>query len=221
MSIERDSALTRRTLIRGALGAAFGAAAATIATARNAFAGGDDGRPIVIGDSYPDVRTGTSLRSASLGNSASLMSLSVAARMDSYPTVLEMDAGFGTAINANSHTLKAMNVSVLGRNAAVEAGSKWEAGVIGSGGPLGVRGTGATGVFGVGSTTGVRGSGQTAFVGHGRRRGAVLRGRKAAVRLQPTEKRGHPRSGLRGDLLVDRNGKLWFCRGGSDWVRIA
>lgn len=51
-------------------------------------------------------------------------------------------------------------------------------------------------------------------------RGAVLAGGKAALRLVPDDASGHPDSGYTGDLVVDVQGRLWFCRGGVDWARL-
>ncbi len=31
----------------------------------------------------------------------------------------------------------------------------------------------------------------------------------------------HPKSGNRGDLVTDKDGKLWFCKGGTSWKQIA
>jgi len=31
----------------------------------------------------------------------------------------------------------------------------------------------------------------------------------------------HPEFGRRGDLIVDRNNRLWFCRGEKSWKQLA
>jgi hypothetical protein len=41
------------------------------------------------------------------------------------------------------------------------------------------------------------------------------------VQLVPSTRATHPTSGLRGDLFVDKSGRLWFCRGGSTWKQLA
>ncbi len=75
-----------------------------------------------------------------------------------------------------------------------------------------------TGVFGYAAqdagSIGVRG---TSPLG----RGGVFRGGAAQVRLQPSTSTSHPASGQKGDLYVDSNARLWFCKGGTTWVRLA
>jgi hypothetical protein len=82
---------------------------------------------------------------------------------------------------------------------------------------------GSTGVFGYsGSTlpssvpthTGVYG----AAIGG---RGGAFAGDHAQVRLIPSTASSHPKSGVRGDLFVDKSGRLWFCKGGTSWRLIA
>ncbi len=63
------------------------------------------------------------------------------------------------------------------------------------------------------------GSGVRSFANHGR--GAELKGAKAALRLVPNATTTHPTTGSRGDMYVDRSGRLWYCRGGSKWVQLA
>ncbi len=52
-------------------------------------------------------------------------------------------------------------------------------------------------------------------------RGGLFYGLKAQVRLQPTASASHPHSGQAGDLYVDHNHRLWFCKGGTNWKQIA
>lgn len=69
-----------------------------------------------------------------------------------------------------------------------------------------------TGVAGTSSSgTGVTGKG---------RRGGVFSGSAAAIQLTP-HAGSHPSSGSKGDLFVDHNTHLWFCRGGTTWVKLA
>ena len=51
-------------------------------------------------------------------------------------------------------------------------------------------------------------------------RGAVLIGKKAQLRLQPSSAATHPATGATGDLFVDSTGRLWFCKGSTTWVQI-
>jgi hypothetical protein len=43
----------------------------------------------------------------------------------------------------------------------------------------------------------------------------------AQLRLQPSTLATHPASGAAGDLVVDVNKRLWFCKGGTVWVQLA
>jgi hypothetical protein len=52
-------------------------------------------------------------------------------------------------------------------------------------------------------------------------RGGVFRGPKAQVRLIPSGAATHPTTGVIGDLFLDKNKRLWFCKGGKTWKQIA
>ena len=65
-----------------------------------------------------------------------------------------------------------------------------------------------------GAGTGVRGASVNG-------RGGVFSGAKAAVQLLASGAATHPRSGLRGDLVVDSSGRLWCCRGATSWKQLA
>lgn len=52
-------------------------------------------------------------------------------------------------------------------------------------------------------------------------RGGVFEGAKAQVRLTPSRLASHPAKGLPGDLFVDKSFRLWFCQGGTNWVKVA
>jgi hypothetical protein len=52
-------------------------------------------------------------------------------------------------------------------------------------------------------------------------RGGIFRGKQAQVRLDPSTASSHPHSGSRGDLFVDKSGRLWFCKGGTTWTKLA
>jgi hypothetical protein len=62
-----------------------------------------------------------------------------------------------------------------------------------------------------GSSAGVRASGK---------RGGVFTGSAAAIQLTP-HAGAHPTKGQKGDLFVDHNTHLFFCRGGTNWVKLA
>jgi hypothetical protein len=37
----------------------------------------------------------------------------------------------------------------------------------------------------------------------------------------PSSRSTHPSSGALGDLFLDKSGRLWFCKGGTTWVKLA
>ena len=51
-------------------------------------------------------------------------------------------------------------------------------------------------------------------------RGVVAAGSIAQLRLVPSTA-NHPSSGLKGDLFVDKSGRLWFCKGGATWKQVS
>jgi hypothetical protein len=112
-----------------------------------------------------------------------------------------------------------------GSNTGVAGASTSGKGVTGtSGSNTGVAGasTSAKGVTGMSSSnTGVAGTSSTGngVTGTGKR-GGVFFGSAAAIQLTP-HAGAHPTSGSKGDLFVDHNAHLWFCRGGTDWVKLA
>jgi hypothetical protein len=84
--------------------------------------------------------------------------------------------------------------------------------------------TQGSGVLGTSTTgTGVVGGSEAG-------RGAEFSGQDAQLRLVParrlpsgmvTGRLQRPERGLRGDFFCDGSGRLWFCRGGTRWVRLA
>ena len=51
--------------------------------------------------------------------------------------------------------------------------------------------------------------------------GAVFAGKTAQVQLVPSSAASHPAKGSSGQLFVDRANRLWFCREGTNWQRLA
>ncbi|GEM_PF-6455771 len=49
--------------------------------------------------------------------------------------------------------------------------------------------------------------------------GGYFSGRLAPISLEPAAGQ-HPGTGKAGDLFVDANADLWFCKGGTDWYHI-
>jgi len=89
-------------------------------------------------------------------------------------------------------------------------------------GPNSGQGTGLLGISGI-STLPARSTrtdiGVMGVSAHGR--GGVFTGPVAQVRLTASTATSHPSSGARGDLFVDKSGRLWFCKGGASWKQLA
>ncbi len=64
------------------------------------------------------------------------------------------------------------------------------------------------------SPVGVYGDGSTG-------RGGKFKGDSAQLQLVPSDQATHPANGIRGDLFVDNNGRLWFCSGATTWTQLA
>jgi hypothetical protein len=75
-----------------------------------------------------------------------------------------------------------------------------------------------TGVYGYAgqdaTAVGVRGASPTG-------RGGLFSGKRAQLRLIPSTATTHPSSGIVGDLFLDKNKRLWFCKGGTTWKQLA
>lgn len=55
---------------------------------------------------------------------------------------------------------------------------------------------------------------------HGR--GGIFAGGAAQIQLMPTATNSsHPTTGQAGDFYVDASNSLWFCKGGTKWVKLA
>jgi hypothetical protein len=52
-------------------------------------------------------------------------------------------------------------------------------------------------------------------------RGGVFIGDRAQAQLVASSASTHPATGLRGDLFVDKAGRLWFCKSGRTWKQLA
>jgi len=85
--------------------------------------------------------------------------------------------------------------------------------------------TSSAGIFGTSATgAGVRahgGSGPGVLAQSDSGRGGVFAGAKAQLLLLPSGAASHPAKGDRGDLFVDKTGRLWFCKGGTHWKQLA
>jgi hypothetical protein len=101
--------------------------------------------------------------------------------------------------------------------------TRYGTGVMGFSGSDGLppKGLPNTGVYGIG--IGGRGGvfqGIIGVTGIGGGRGGVFNGGSAQVRLIPSTKSKPPAKGLPGDLFVDSAFRLWFCKGGPNWVKV-
>jgi hypothetical protein len=111
------------------------------------------------------------------------------------------------------HTTGASAAAIVGHAYTSTTGV---AGISGPGGdpalPLntGFYGTATGGAM----AAGVRGESTTG-------RGGVFKGNVAQLRLFPSTATTHPTSGALGDLFLDKNKRLWFCKGGTAWKQLA
>jgi hypothetical protein len=200
MAIDTTSPTTRRALLFGAAGALVAAVAGTFARAQPVAAHDGDDVQIEVINSTMD--TTTVWNKAADGSA------------------FEGDAtGSGTGIQGQSES----GTGVLGISSTgtgVEGIGQDLYGVWGSStSNYGVLGdsTSSTGVFG--RTFKPSESGVYGYSDFGR--GGRFYGKKAQVRLDPSALATHPASGLAGDLFVDGAHRLWFCKGGSTWVKLA
>jgi len=66
------------------------------------------------------------------------------------------------------------------------------------------------------------GSGTGISVSSASGRGGEFSGLQAQLRLMPgSGAQTHPATGKRGDLFVDGKGRLWYCRGKTNWKQLA
>jgi hypothetical protein len=217
-------------LLAGIGGLAGAAVAGGLARAEHLLSSARDGRPVTVGASYDDVRSETTFRAASADT-----------------TVLSFhgeDGGaFRHSVEVGPDGIRAERRGHWSRESVVIDGTVRATGggaeataagpmIVGQGDSMGVygvaradgpgvRGRGLIGVEGVGST-GVRAIGEGGpGISAAGSRGGVLAGDVAQLRLQPAASMSHPALGETGDLFVDASGRLWFCRGGPDWHRVA
>jgi hypothetical protein len=196
MAIDITSPRTRRAILMGALGGTIAAVAAAVGGTSSVTA--TDGDPVLVGQTY------------------------------TASTVTEIDVtGGATAFSASSDSwIGVYGHSNSGRG--VDGESTSGIGVYGGGDSgFGVHGDSISnrGVFGTSiSSDGVHG---LSISGVGVRgtssagRGGQFSGKKAQLRLLPSGATTHPTTGALGDLFLDKSGRLWFCKGGTTWVKLA
>jgi hypothetical protein len=130
----------------------------------------------------------------SASNTAGTVGLALAASGSNGSDAIHASSDKGSAVVAASTTGRGV-LATSHSNAAVSGGSATGVGVAGTSG----------------SGAGVTGKGHI---------GGLFNGTVANLRLTP-QAGAHPASGSKGDLFVDHNAHLWFCRGGTSWVRLA
>jgi hypothetical protein len=180
------------------------------------LAAGSDGETVTVGNEYPDVRSSTRFGwSAGQGEEPGFGFVSDHGGYTEATTV----RGSGVSIDYVSDLSGIYRTVELGPVIRVVSGRKFP-------GPAAIvaRGSARSAIVGVAEGTGVQGSGDTGMRGIGGSvagRGGVFSGGGSQVRLIPARSATHPDSGKAGDLFVDRNKRLWFCKGGAAWVKIA
>ena len=120
----------------------------------------------------------------------------------------------------NNNTNGASDISqALNCFSAQADGLASSAGLGGGNGVLGFASNKAkAGVRGENGAAGVGVAGKATSAGG---RGGTFQGAAAAIQLVPSAQANHPKTGRRGDLVVDSTGRLWFCKGGTTWRQLA
>jgi hypothetical protein len=135
------------------------------------------------------------------------------------------DHNSGLPIALFGETSSSIGVGALGNNYATSGNAQGVQGTSDS--PRGWANTGwarhgGTGVIGVsGSFPYSSVPARTGVFGESPDRGGVFVGGKSQVRLVPSSAATHPSTGLAGDLFMDKSHRLWVCKGGSTWVKLA
>ena len=217
-----QSRTTRRNLLRRGGVVAASVAGLTLLDQRRAEA--QTGTNFILGDPN-DASSTTQLHVASAGTTLNPLFRIDGSGLSGTSTAMIVDGpgslrGIALQVNGNAggtgiitsaadgpQGTIGLALAASGSNGAdaIHAASDKGKGVTGtSSSNTGVAGTSATG-------TGVTGKGK---------RGGVFSGTAAGIQLTP-QAGSHPASGSKGDLFVDHNTHLWFCRGGTTWVRLA
>ena len=213
MALDSTTPRTRRAILAGALGAA--AAVGIDAVARPAPAEAVVAYVQLGGNSAANTATSTTQISNSTADDNAFEAyatgggMGVYAASDSWIGVFG-DSGSGIGVAGTSGA--ADKAAVSGHSSGDSTGVF---GISGVGSPAAVA---KSGVYGYASqdyaSVGVRGASTTG-------RGGLFKGKAAQLRLFPSSASGHPVSGQLGDLFVDKNKRLWFCKGGTTWTQLA
>jgi hypothetical protein len=194
--------VSRRRLLRTAVGVAAAAGAATVALERPDLASANTGDNVIAGEATL-ANSGTQLKwNGSSGFTGVLLLGNDTGFVDSgslYPAAAGGWAGGGAAGVPNGvygFTQDTNGNGVVGVN---NAGSANGCGVLGtakSAAAVAVKGDGGSG------------------------RGVVASGDTAQVQLIPGSGATHPASGAAGDIYVDSTARAWFCQGGTSWIQL-
>jgi hypothetical protein len=206
MAIETRALISRRGLLAAVVGGAAAALAGVASRAERAFAAGSDGETVVVGGSYPDVRTATTLsRAVDVGDP--ILSLGTSNSADANTTELGPS---GVVVRFQGSFTGRSVSSLRPGHLRLSAVERFEPDARTDITPDAV------------TTPRVRAIARdgVAIMGDGPR-GGLFGGDQAQIRLRPSKRATHPPTGRSGDLFVDSSGRLWFCRGGSDWARLA
>ena len=219
MTVDVTTLRTRRSLLAAALGAVGAFAAGAIARPDRVSA--HDADDIRLGGNTLQDETGvTAIRN--LASDTGGMSVDAAGGGYGLAATYRGPGPTGFAIQGFSY----QTTGVEGyANASGQTGVRGRA--RGGTGVLGFSGAASatlpavhpkTGVFGVASqdasAIGVLGQSATG-------RGGVFSGKVAHLRLPPSSAATHPHAGQPGDVFVDSSYRLWFCKGGASWVKLA
>jgi hypothetical protein len=188
----------------GVAGGLTGALTATLAHTHRVLGvapdGVDDGNPWHVG-TLADTQATTSLRNNDTDAT--------------YPPVMRITNATNTAIEAISGTGFGLHAESTGSGWSSIAALKENSGSA----VLGHCVDPSSGFAAIDAWT--AGTGAAVHGESGKGRGGQFKGKKAQVRLDPSSAGTHPGSGAAGDLFVDASNRLWFCRGGSSWRRLA
>jgi hypothetical protein len=206
MAIDTQRPLSRRGLLAALAGGTAAALAGVASRAERAFGVGSDGETVVIGGVYADVRTPINLSREEDPNRP-MLRIGMAVPGGG---LTEVGAG---EVSLSQHNVLTDQYFILLKPARIEMGTDERFG----------GGTHRTVIASTGISTrhlNVFTRKRTAIEGTGRIGGSFA-GRQAQIRLEASRSRTHPDTGVRGDLFVDATGRLWFCKGGRAWRKLA
>ena len=245
MTVELTTPRSRRAI----LGAGLGAVAATVATAlaRPLAVRATDGDFVQVGNTYT-ASTVTGFDTTAVPGVTALSGNSdsghgVSGGTTSGTGVFGL-SGSGTGVAGGSNAgygvygLSSSGIGIYG-SSVFDAGLSGVSSASNKAAVLGVSQGASTGVQGYSGTTapgslvpppantglfGLADAGTTSVGLQGSSptgRGGVFKGNLAQLKLTPSSATSHPHSGQRGDLFVDKSGRLWFCKGGTTWKQLA